>query len=708
MFLASAVRVLRAGVPARLHGAGAVHGGGGSSAQRRWTSSVVRRRRRAYYKAMADPTTSPVKLQRLRERAARPQYELLRYLAETKVARVQTQEDRKKLWYDLRYNRYAPLFLNQIKPRMKLWAAALHESQLPLARLPEIAMCGRSNSGKSTLVNYLCGQYCASMRRAPGSTTELYFWKVGRPAQLCLVDLPGYGFAEAPDEKRLQWTEFTLWYIRARKNLKRVLLLIDGRQGIKPADREMISYLERHNVPWQIIVTKSDKVPGKTLAKRITIMKEDLSQFRKMVREPIPVAAVKRRGLETLREILTELKVAKEVVKDGIRTMVYDLLEQRRVRNRAKRQRRKDRKEALKAELETKESETKESERAESDAEATNLHEILNSWGPGQTPKAAEEDSSAAKPGEPKPAVPMVSISLDDRDSQRVDGFMASLFPDFRAFAAATASAAPARVAQPGAAAVRFGAEPDASADEALREEPWPADAHSDDDDDARDDDSDDDAADITPTVQRFEPGLLAAEAKPKLQRFKTSKPSKIERFPSRVSILRPEPRPPGDIVYTEDDVMSPADYAAGFRRWAPPSPSQAGTGHFMAQARRRFEREWSMELEDVGLARAGAPDVEPKLAPRPSRASQSEELPKMPFVHQKGLRPIPKDHRGKSRILGRRPAKILKTKTLALHSACHHAWNGTLPVGEGLLVGRSNIQKHDKGPRTSDSTGRW
>ncbi|CAK8989181.1 Putative GTP-binding protein EngB, partial [Durusdinium trenchii] len=223
--------------------------------------------------------------------------------------------------------------------------------------------------------------------------------------------------------------------------------------------------------------------------------------------------------------------------------------------------------------------------------------------------------------------------------------------------------AAPARVAQPGAAAVRFGAEPDASADEALREEPWPADAHSDDDDDARDDDSDDDAADITPTVQRFEPGLLAAEAKPKLQRFKTSKPSKIERFPSRVSILRPEPRPPGDIVYTEDDVMSPADYAAGFRRWAPPSPSQAGTGHFMAQARRRFEREWSMELEDVGLARAGAPDVEPKLAPRPSRASQSEELPKMPFVHQKGLRPIPKDHRGKSRILGRRPAKILKTK---------------------------------------------
>eukprot|EP00438_Fugacium_kawagutii_P000032 Skav208218 [mRNA] locus=scaffold3686:49511:49888:- [translate_table: standard] len=123
---------------------------------------------------------------------------------------------------------------------MKLWAAALHESQLPLARLPEVAVCGRSNSGKSTLINYLCGQYCANMRRAPGSTMELYFWKVGRPAQLCLVDLPGYGFAEAPDEKRLQWTEFTLWYIRARKNLKRVLLLIDGRQGLKPSDRETL------------------------------------------------------------------------------------------------------------------------------------------------------------------------------------------------------------------------------------------------------------------------------------------------------------------------------------------------------------------------------------------------------------------------------------------------------------------------------------
>lgn len=207
----------------------------------RSTSSIVRRRRRALFKALNDPSTNPAKLQRLREKAARPGKDLLKYIAETRVARVQTQEDRKKLWYDLRYNRYAPLFLGQIKPRMKLWAAALHEEQLPLARLPEVAVCGRSNSGKSTLINYLCGQYCANMRRAPGSTMELYFWQVGRPAQLCLVDLPGYGFAEAPDEKRLQWTEFTLWYIRARKNLKRVLLLIDGRQGLKPSDRELLT-----------------------------------------------------------------------------------------------------------------------------------------------------------------------------------------------------------------------------------------------------------------------------------------------------------------------------------------------------------------------------------------------------------------------------------------------------------------------------------
>jgi len=189
-------------------------------------------------------------------------------------------------------------------------------------------------------VNYLCGRHSAHVKRMPGSTTELVFWRIGRPAQLCLVDLPGYGFAMAPEERRLQWTEFTLWYVRSRRNLRRVLLLIDARQGLKPSDKEMISYLERYGVGWQIVVTKCDKVVPKDLAKRLAVLQEDTADYHKMAGQPIPVSALKRKGMQTLRETLDSLKVMKEVVKEGIKRRVFDLLELRRTR-RSERARRK-------------------------------------------------------------------------------------------------------------------------------------------------------------------------------------------------------------------------------------------------------------------------------------------------------------------------------------------------------------------------------
>lgn len=623
----------------------------------------MRRRRRALFQALTDPSTNPARLQKLREKAARPGNDLLRYIAETRVARVQTQEDRKKLWYDLRYNRYAPLFLGQIKPRMKLWAAALHESQLPLARLPEVAVCGRSNSGKSTLINYLCDQYCANMRRAPGSTMELYFWKVGRPAQLCLVDLPGYGFAQAPDEKRLQWTEFTLWYIRARKNLKRVLLLIDGRQGLKPSDREMISYLERHNVAWQIIVTKSDKVPAKQLAKRITIMKEDLTQFRKMASAPIPVAAVKRRGMESLRDILNDMKVAKEVVKDGIRINVYDMLEQRRLRNREKKKRRKARKaEVAEAAAASKATATVQSDEYVADAgdtEASNLHEILGSW---SSQKADTEEKSN------KDIPWKVHVSTDDRDSQRIDSFMSTLFPDFSDFRSDTAPKSTMKTmstssdSNTSSTSSHFDSSHPSHfvTSSEGQANPWPF-------TDAEESSDDEDMSDIVavkPEVRRFEiPYHTQAPLQAPSAKLKTTKSSKIEKFPGRISgdasILRRETRPKGDILYTEDDVMSPADYAAGFRRWAPEAPSEAGA--FIAEARKRYEREWSMELEDVDFARGGAPDAGSLRKRKESKESQ-EMFPKMPFITHKGDKEIPKGH-AKWTVLGRPPSRILKEK---------------------------------------------
>jgi len=155
----------------------------------------IRRRRKALAHAEANPHTHPGLLRRLREKAVNPTHDVLRYLAENKIGKAVTTADRRQLWFEHRYSRYAPKFLGQWKPEMRLWSAALDESQLPLPTLPEVAIAGRSNSGKSTLVNYLCGRHSAHVRKLPGSTRELVFWKVGKPAQLCVVDLPGYGFA---------------------------------------------------------------------------------------------------------------------------------------------------------------------------------------------------------------------------------------------------------------------------------------------------------------------------------------------------------------------------------------------------------------------------------------------------------------------------------------------------------------------------------
>mmetsp|Transcript_118384 Transcript_118384/g.339823 ORF Transcript_118384/g.339823 Transcript_118384/m.339823 type:complete len:978 (-) Transcript_118384:24-2957(-) len=446
-----ALRRLGLGSP---HAPDSFHAWGGGAS--RCTSALIRRRRRAYHRALADPHASPAKVRKLRERAAVPTIDLLRNVAENKIGKAVTMPERKNLWYDLRYKKYAPVFLGQVKPKMKFWTAALEEAQLPVPRLPEVAFCGRSNSGKSTLVNYLSGNHSAHVKRTPGSTTELVFWQIGKPASLCLVDLPGYGFAEAPEERRLQWTEFTLWYVRSRRNLRRVFLLIDARAGIKPVDKEMIAYLERHSVPWQIVVTKCDKVIKKAVAKRITIMQEDLAGYRKMAGDPIPISALKRKGMEALREVLDGMQVRKEILKEGIRKRIYDLLEIKRLKRIERAQKRKEAKEAKKlADAEAAaaaqafgvgDSEAQMGEATAATARSNvamhpDLHRVLDDWGFGPDGGGAASSGGGGRTGqddeelaqEPRPFVTEAHYSLEDRDSVRAQRFAENLFPDFRA-----------------------------------------------------------------------------------------------------------------------------------------------------------------------------------------------------------------------------------------------------------------------------------
>lgn len=138
---------------------------------------------------------------------------------------------------------------------------------LPDPTVPEIAFAGRSNVGKSSLLNALTNRKSlARTSNTPGRTQELNFFDVGRPLQLRLVDMPGYGFAEAPKDMVRRWQFLINDYLRGRAVLKRALVLIDSRHGIKPVDNDVMDMLDAAAVGYHLVLTKSDKIKPPQLA----------------------------------------------------------------------------------------------------------------------------------------------------------------------------------------------------------------------------------------------------------------------------------------------------------------------------------------------------------------------------------------------------------------------------------------------------------
>ena len=138
---------------------------------------------------------------------------------------------------------------------------------LPEPDVPEIAFCGRSNVGTSSLLNALTGRRSiARTSVTPGRTQELNFVEVGEPTQFRLVDMPGYGFAKAPVKVVEKWKQLVRTYLRGRAVLKRTLVLIDSRHGIKPVDAEMMTMLDESAASYRLVLTKADKIKASELA----------------------------------------------------------------------------------------------------------------------------------------------------------------------------------------------------------------------------------------------------------------------------------------------------------------------------------------------------------------------------------------------------------------------------------------------------------
>ena len=138
---------------------------------------------------------------------------------------------------------------------------------LPDPEVPEIAFAGRSNVGKSSLLNALTSRKgLARTSNTPGRTQELNFFDVGDPLRMRLVDMPGYGFAEAPKDLVKRWKHLVNDYLRGRAVLTRALVLVDSRHGLKPPDREMMEMLDTAGVSYQLVLTKADKVKPTALA----------------------------------------------------------------------------------------------------------------------------------------------------------------------------------------------------------------------------------------------------------------------------------------------------------------------------------------------------------------------------------------------------------------------------------------------------------
>ena len=179
---------------------------------------------------------------------------------------------------------------------------------LPEISAPEIAFIGRSNVGKSSLVNALVGQKALAHTSAnPGMTKQLNFFALG--GRLILVDMPGYGYAKVSKERKSEWDDLIRSYLMGRTSLKRACLLIDARRGIMPHDEEFMTLLDNSAVNFQIILTKIDALTGENLSVLLENVSKRIGAHVAAHPMLIATSAMRKEGLHELQEELSQFAI---------------------------------------------------------------------------------------------------------------------------------------------------------------------------------------------------------------------------------------------------------------------------------------------------------------------------------------------------------------------------------------------------------------
>jgi GTP-binding protein len=182
---------------------------------------------------------------------------------------------------------------------------------LPDPVVPEVAFAGRSNVGKSSLINAVTNRSkLARASNTPGRTQELNYFDVGRPLVFRIVDMPGYGFAEAPKDMVKRWRFLINDYLRGRAVLKRALVLIDSRHGLKDVDREIMKMLDDAAVSYHLVLTKADKVKPTELDKRIAAIRAEAAKHPAAHPLILPTSSETGAGIAELRTAMLEAVIS--------------------------------------------------------------------------------------------------------------------------------------------------------------------------------------------------------------------------------------------------------------------------------------------------------------------------------------------------------------------------------------------------------------